>query len=415
VIVDEGGMLDQDTTIALLTVLAETGATVALVGDRAQLPAVGPGGVLGMAARIRGRTLDMAEVHRFTDPTYADLTIAMRDRDDPAAVFDRLAALGLVRLHDSMDDAREHIAAAHTDGEAVTVATHDEAAALNERIRACRVAAGLVEDTVTATGLDGLPIGAGDLIQTRRNDTGLGEANRQSWQIQHVEGGTVWASEASGGRRRQRTMALPSDYVAEHAHLSYAATAYGVQGVTVTASHTILTSAMSAASAYVGLTRGRVSNLLHVVAESMDEARDLFVTALERDRADRGLGVATIQARQEVAGLTADGPVSIVNDEKARLAQVIAAAEQQAAYWRNGADLIAPRHTTTSNGRHPHARHLPRRKHTWRGSRPKHSARRRRRHPPAGWRPRDRLSIGRPAPSRSWPALVNWSTRLAAS
>src|SRR5699024_10399653 len=38
VIVDEAGMLDQDTAHALLTITAEAGATVALVGDRAQLP-----------------------------------------------------------------------------------------------------------------------------------------------------------------------------------------------------------------------------------------------------------------------------------------------------------------------------------------------------------------------------------------
>ena len=35
----------------------------ALVGDRAQLPAVGRGGVLEMAAQIRGRTYDMTELH----------------------------------------------------------------------------------------------------------------------------------------------------------------------------------------------------------------------------------------------------------------------------------------------------------------------------------------------------------------
>ncbi|MDR1152703.1 MAG: AAA family ATPase, partial [Bifidobacteriaceae bacterium] len=38
VVVDEAGMLDQDTAIALLTITSEAGATVALVGDRAQLP-----------------------------------------------------------------------------------------------------------------------------------------------------------------------------------------------------------------------------------------------------------------------------------------------------------------------------------------------------------------------------------------
>ena len=62
-------------------------------------------------------------------------------------------------------------------GEAITVASNDEATALNERIRTGRVESGEVDDTVTATGSDDLPIGAGDLIQTRKNDTALGVAD----------------------------------------------------------------------------------------------------------------------------------------------------------------------------------------------------------------------------------------------
>ncbi|MDR0592205.1 MAG: relaxase domain-containing protein, partial [Bifidobacteriaceae bacterium] len=87
IVVDEAGMLDQDTAIALLTVTAEAGATVALVGDRAQLPAVGRGGVLDIAAQIRGRVFDMTGVHRFNDPAYAALTLQMRQGSDPAGVF----------------------------------------------------------------------------------------------------------------------------------------------------------------------------------------------------------------------------------------------------------------------------------------------------------------------------------------
>ena len=69
----------------------------------------------------------------------------------------------------------------------------DEAAALNERIRAGRIERREVDDTVTETGSDGLPIGAGDLIQTRRNDSDL------------------------CGRKNPRTVALPAEYVAEEA------------------------------------------------------------------------------------------------------------------------------------------------------------------------------------------------------
>src|SRR5690606_26171852 len=49
-LVDEAGMLDQDTARALLTIADEAGARVAFVGDRHQLPAVGRGGVLDHAA-----------------------------------------------------------------------------------------------------------------------------------------------------------------------------------------------------------------------------------------------------------------------------------------------------------------------------------------------------------------------------
>lgn len=334
VIVDEAGMLDQDTAHALLTITQEADATVALVGDRAQLPAVGRGGVLDMAAQIRGRTYDMSELHRFSDSEYATLTLAMRDRTSPGEVFDRLAAMHLVTLHTEEDAAREHITNNAHQGEAITVATNDEAAALNERIRAGRVESGEVNDDVTATGSDGLSIGAGDLIQTRKNDTALGVANRQQWIVQHVESdGSVYAREVGSGWKNPRTVELPSEYVGEHAHLSYAATAYGVQGATVDTSHTVLSEATSAAGVYVGMTRGRQTNRLHVVAEDMADARAQFVDAMERDPADRGLDHATQQAAEAVRGLTSDGPVRLVTDELARLDHEAERAERAAERW----------------------------------------------------------------------------------
>ncbi|WP_240423022.1 hypothetical protein [Leucobacter sp. wl10] len=172
-------------------------------------------------------------------------------------MFDQLAAMNLVTLHTDEDAAREHITAHAQDGEAITVATNDEAAELNERIGTGRVERGEVDDTVTATGSDGLSIGAGDLIQTRKNSSDLGVANRQQWLVQRVtDEGTVYAREVSNAGKHLRTVALPAEYVGEHAHLSYAATAYGVQGATVDASHTMLSGATSAAGVYVGaLTR----------------------------------------------------------------------------------------------------------------------------------------------------------------
>lgn len=341
IVVDEAGMLDQDTALALFTVAAEAGATIALVGDRAQLPAVGRGGVLDMAAQIWGRTFDMAEVHRFTDPDYADLTLRMRDRSGPGTIFDRLDQLGLIHLHTDADHLREHIAQNVREGEAITVASNDDAAPMNEHIRAEQVARGLVDDTATTIGSDGLSIGAGDLIQTRRNDTSLGVANRQQWIVQHIDAdGSAWVRDAHDARKREHSRHLPAEYIREHAHLSYAATAYGVQGATVSSSHTILTDGMDGAAVYVGMTRGRTQNTLHVVAEDRAEARELFIDAMERDRAGRGLADATKRAAEAVRGLIDDGPIKLVNTRITRLAHDAEKAEKQAAWWeRVGARL----------------------------------------------------------------------------
>src|SRR5690606_8359878 len=76
-------------------------ATVALLGDRHQLPAVGRGGLLDIAARWTPPTahLELESVHRFVDPEYADLSLKMREGDHPADVFDALLERGLISVH----------------------------------------------------------------------------------------------------------------------------------------------------------------------------------------------------------------------------------------------------------------------------------------------------------------------------
>ena len=334
IVVDEAGMLDQDSALALLRIADESGVTIALVGDRAQLPAVGRGGVLDFAARLTPTVVDMTSLHRFTDDDYAALTLELRRGRNPAAVFDKLNALGLIKLHESDDDMQEAIAKTACTEDAITAATNDEARMLNERIRAERVERGEVDDARTVFGSDGLPIGAGDVIQTRRNESTLGVANRQAWMVQHVgDGGGLSVVEIGNGRKQQRTVKLPADYVTEDAHLAYAVTAYGVQGATVNASHTVLSDGLDAAGVYVGMTRGRETNTLHLVATDLDDAKQQFVDALTRDRADRGLEDATNRAREAVADLVSDGPMSIVNAERDRIVEQISQADAEREHW----------------------------------------------------------------------------------
>jgi hypothetical protein len=303
IVVDEAGMLDQDTALALLIIADEHRATLALVGDRAQLAAIGRGGVLDIAAQLVPRVHNLTAVHRFADPAYTNLTVQMRHGVHPEAVFDRLHTLGLVVLHESTDALQEALAREWCDGDGITVATNDEARELSACIRDERLLAGQVDDCRTATGRDSLSIGRGDVIQTRQNDSEIRVLNRQTWLVQSVgDDGAVWAKERTSSRR-QRAVRLPTEYVAEHTHLAYASTAYGMQGTTVRESHTVLGDSMDAAGIYVGMTRGRNSNRLHVVAPDFDDAREQFVFATERDRADRGLAKATASAQESVRGL----------------------------------------------------------------------------------------------------------------
>lgn len=166
-------------------------------------------------------------------------------------------------------------------------------------------------------------------------------ANRQLWIVQHVaDDGAIGAVAARSDRKREHTVHLPAAYVIEHAHLAYASTAYGVQGVTAKGSHTILSDAMSGAAVYVGMTRGKQENQLHVIAENTADARQQFIDAVERDRADRGLADATQRAAEAVRGLVDDGLVKLVSTEIAALTQQAERAERRAALWRRAADAL---------------------------------------------------------------------------
>lgn len=172
-------------------------------------------------------------------------------------------------------------------------------------------------------------------------------ANRQQWIVQQVtDDGTVYAREVGNKDKHQRTVTLPSEYVSEWAHLSYATTAYGVQGATVNRSHTMLSEATSAAGVYVGMTRGRKMNRLHIVAENLADARAQFIEAMERDPADRGLDHATQQAIQAVQGLIKDGPVQLVTDELAHLITEAERAERVAERWEQTAARFDAQRTT---------------------------------------------------------------------
>lgn len=323
-LVDEAGMLDQDTARALLHIADAAGARLALVGDSRQLPAVGVGGVLDLAGRW-STNQQLAEVHRFRrwdvdaqgrqvavrDAEYADLSLRIRSAtvDQAPHIFDELAAGGHVQIHQDEAAALAAVATRIVDHRlagrthAVSVATNEAAAAINEVVREQLVERGLVDDTATTIGSDGLRLGAGDRVMTRKNAHELSVANREVWTVTHVEGdGSVHLTGASG------TSELPADYVRENVHLAYAATGHGVQGETADTGDVVVSELTDAPALYVGLTRGRWSNTVHLVAGNLDQAREQWTETASRNRADLGLDHARQAARAEAANYSATPP-----------------------------------------------------------------------------------------------------------
>lgn len=289
-LVDEAGMVDQDTALALLTIADEAGARIAFVGDRHQLPAVGRGGVLDHAVAWAHPTavVTLDEVHRFADPEYASLSLRMREGRDAVNVFDRLIERGQVVVHASDAERTAALSIAGAGGALVVADTRDQVAALNSAIRERRGC-----DSTELINGRGEQIGLGDRVATRRNNPELGVTNRQTWTVVGIgdDGSLVLHSP---GRRRDR--ALPAAYVNEHVELAYATTIHGAQGETVAHAHVSIGHSTGAAAAYVAMTRGRQSNIAHLVAESVEDARKQWAAVFSRDRADLGPAHARRQA-----------------------------------------------------------------------------------------------------------------------
>ncbi len=297
-VVDEAGMLDQDTGRALLTVADEAGARVAFMGDRHQLPAVGRGGVLDHAVAYAdpATVLTLETVRRFTDAAYAILSLRMREGYRSDEVFDALLARGQIVVHPSDVERTAALARLGAAGDLVMADTREQVADLNAAIRAQRTGVDpLSGGRPTVTTSRGETLTVGDRVATRRNDPDLRVANRQTWSVTGVGGdGSVTLHD------RGRDQIVPAEYAREHVELAYATTVHGAQGETVTRAHVALTDSTGAAAAYVSMTRGRAGNTAHLVAETIEDAKQQWINAFARNRSDLGPARARDAALEDI-------------------------------------------------------------------------------------------------------------------
>lgn len=317
-VVDEAGMLDAETARVLHAYADDVGVgQITLMGDARQLSAVGRGGYLARAAELSTEHFDLRDVQRFRTPdggvdhTYANASLKLRERQDPESFFTLLEQRGAVRTG-TADEALGRVAETVAleqearQSSVAVVATNATAQQVNWAVYERLAADGVIDTSRVAEGREGDPIAAGARVATRRNDSELGVANRQTWQVTNVlDDGRVTVQDPNTGTHRT----LDADYVGHNVQLAWATTAHGAQGMTVDSAHTVLSDQLDAAGAYVGLTRGRHSNTVHAVAADIEDARGQFMAAMGRERADVGLTEATRRAAEERSGLdTAPAP-----------------------------------------------------------------------------------------------------------
>ena len=264
-----------------------SGAKLLLVGDFAQLGAVGAGGAFSMLVDDRETPPELSEARRFVEAWERQASAELR-AGSPAAVD---AYLGHGRVAEGNRD--EMLAACYAAwkadveaGKSSLMLAVDNAtvAELNRLARAERVAAG----QVAAEGLalsDGSVAGVGDVVVARHNDRHLrlpdGEwvRNRDRFVVTatHQDGAmTVRAMDRDG------EVVLPAGYVAEHVELGYAGTVFSAQGRTVATAHALVGVGMTREALYVAATRAREANLLYVDVEPEPAGADMAHGETER-------------------------------------------------------------------------------------------------------------------------------------
>ncbi|WP_406690331.1 MobF family relaxase [Saccharopolyspora sp. ID03-671] len=304
-IIDEAAMAGTHTLHDVVRYALNRGADVRMVGDDKQLAAVEAGGAVRWFAHHNG-ALRLKEVVRFADPEQAAASLKLHAADPSGLDYYFQKDWVHEGSRETMRDAAHH--AWRTDLDAgrpslLIVPANEDVVALNRQARELRLHRGDVDAGQAVQLHDGTHASKGDLVVTRHNDrlktlfSGKDFVkNGDTWQVRGIgrHGELKLRHQDSRG-----TVTLPSDYVAEHVELAYAATGNRSQGMSVTggSSHSVVPQGLSREQLYTQMTRAEHDNQVYVetVQHTIDShqetpaertGRGVLEAALERSSAE---------------------------------------------------------------------------------------------------------------------------------
>ena len=281
-VLDEASQISTNDLARIMSLALQTGARIAPVGDTRQLGAVEAGGMFPLIAGTIGHW-NLTEVRRFTQAWEAEASLRLRAGD--------VMALAAYHAHGRIyegpqdrvyDDAVDLYMTDVARGKSALLlaGTNEEAAELARLVRERRIERRQITGKHEVTLRDGNAAGTGDLVRARLNSKinagGARLTNRDTLRLTGFRGAGkdrfAIAERQTGPGEWSAPFDLPVTYLEENTELAYAGNVYVAQGATVDTSHLVVSEGMSRDLLYVGSTRGREENTIHVRTGPADPA-----------------------------------------------------------------------------------------------------------------------------------------------
>ena len=359
-VLDESSMLSTSDLALILGAARRVGAHVIATGDLHQLGAVEAGGMFRAIARELGAA-ELHEVLRFG--AQWERAASLRLRQAHREVFATYDTHGRIRHGDHeaayARAAGEYLADFLAGKDTLLLAgTNAEAAELARIVQSKLAAAGKVGEPRIQLA-DGNYAGTGDIVRARHNTDiridGERLVNRDTLKITAFAGKDIQVRRQLPEGGWSRPFLITPAYFAEHGELAYAGNIHVSQGRTTDTAHVLVSESLSRQSLYVGMTRGRDSNVAHIVTgptshgtQPLKQAtpESVFAAALERDSEEL---TATEQVRQAQEWASGTGHVlnlwsaSVKNTIRASINEEFKARLSEADYQRY---ILEPQGTT---------------------------------------------------------------------